>query len=97
MKPGQHDREMNPYWKQGGTGLPEDIPSSKKKDTSTSSSSSTYKMGDCGVGWLKKALDRCYQQAKEENKSVEEIAAAKYGVWSEMQLVIIFIVNGSTG
>jgi hypothetical protein len=73
MKPGQHSREVNPYWKEGGIGLPETEPTKNTKP-------SAYVMGDCGVGWLKKAYNRCFEQAKEENRSVEEIAAEKYGV-----------------
>lgn len=36
--------------------------------------------GDQGVEWLKKALRRAEDQAKEENRSLESVAAERYGV-----------------
>ena len=41
---------------------------------------STSVAGDGGVGWLRKALKRCEEQAQEEGRSVEEVAAQRYGV-----------------
>ena len=36
--------------------------------------------GDGGLMWIRKAVDRCLEQAKESGVSVEEIAADRYGV-----------------
>ncbi|OWF52178.1 CWF19-like protein 2 [Mizuhopecten yessoensis] len=69
-QPGQHALELNPYWKEGGTGLPTN---EGEKDKPVAL------MGDGGVSWLRKAYDRCVQKAKEENKTVEEVAADTYG------------------
>ncbi|XP_022098963.1 CWF19-like protein 2 [Acanthaster planci] len=68
--PGQSDRELNPFWKDGGTGLPEE-----KHDISAP------KLGiaDAGVGWLKKQYQRIMERAKEEGRSVEELAAERWG------------------
>ncbi|XP_066586976.1 CWF19-like protein 2 [Prorops nasuta] len=64
-QPGQSSRELNPYWKGGGTGLPE-----KEKQKSGSRMDST---------WLKKSLCRAKEQAKEEGRDLEEIAAERWG------------------
>lgn len=37
-------------------------------------------MGDCGLGWLKKAYQRCERQAEQEGRTLEEVAAERYGV-----------------
>ncbi len=44
-------------------------------------------VGDGGLGWLKKAYQRAKEQAKEENKSLEEVAAERWGVWYEHKLI----------
>lgn len=63
--------ELNPYWKDGGTGLP---PPEAKPRQQTSLG------GDGGVSWWKKALQRCQELAEIEGRSIEEIAAERYGV-----------------
>jgi hypothetical protein len=70
---GQHERELNPYWKDGGTGLPEEKVAPKK-------ASAPLPVGDGGYSWMKKAYDRCVEQAKEENRTLEDVATEKYGV-----------------
>ena len=71
---GQHERELNPYWKDGGTGLPEEDPKIRK-----GSSASSAIAGDGGVSWLQKAYQRCVERAKEEGLSLEDVAAEQYG------------------
>lgn len=65
--PGQSDRESNPYWKNGGTGMPEENKSANMT---------------MDVKWLKKSLKRAEEFAQEEGKSLEEVAAARWGVRS---------------
>ncbi|XP_015594629.1 CWF19-like protein 2 isoform X2 [Cephus cinctus] len=65
--PGQSERELNPYWKDGGTGLPL---------TETEHPKSGRLMD---AAWLKKSLQRAQEQATEEGKSLEEIAAERWG------------------
>lgn len=67
MEPGQSGRELNPYWKNGGTGLPENE-SEKKSGKSFD------------INWLKKSLRRAEQQAEEEDRTLEEVAAERWGV-----------------
>ena len=36
--------------------------------------------GDGGVAWWKKAYQRCVEAAKEEGRSLKDVAADRYGV-----------------
>jgi hypothetical protein len=73
FQPGTHEKELNPYWKDGGTGLPEE----QKKSTGKPASAG---VGDAGLSWLKKSYQRCVEQAKEEGRPLEELAAERWGV-----------------
>jgi hypothetical protein len=95
LQPGQHARELNPYWKDGGSGLPSATQEAKKTDPP----SGKRVMEDCGLGWLKKAYQRCITQAEERGCSVEEVAAERYGVcmfgfffWTDFILKLLFSV-----
>ncbi|XP_077984256.1 CWF19-like protein 2 [Glandiceps talaboti] len=70
-KPGQSARELNPFWKDGGTGMPEDKPD-------RTSSSAPVSVGDGGLSWLKKAYDRACQEAEDTNRPVEDVIADRY-------------------
>lgn len=65
-EPGQTDKELNPFWKNGGTGMPseEKKPKAQKMD----------------VDWLKKSLQRAKEFAEQEGKSLEEVARERWGV-----------------
>lgn len=86
-KPGQSSKELNPYWKDGGTGLPQNEPE-KSLDK---------KVMD--PVWLRRSLQRAREQAIEEGKSLEEIAAERWGVSSLknfmyiLYLCLIFLSN----
>lgn len=67
-KIGQSDRELNPYWKDGGDGLPQNNPG--KPDNP--------KILD--ANWLKKSLRRAEEQAIRDGKCLEEVAAERWGV-----------------
>ena len=69
-QPGQHPKELNPYWKDGGRGLP-----SKEKEES----SSHGKTGDGGKSWLLRSYKRALERAEEEGKSIDEIASERWG------------------
>ena len=65
--PGQHPRELNPYWKDGGSGLP-------------STSSSSHKKGKMeGRSWILRSYKRALEQAREKKTSFEEIALKQWG------------------
>ncbi|XP_017889283.1 CWF19-like protein 2 [Ceratina calcarata] len=73
---GQSNRELNPYWKNGGSGLPEE--NVRKADT----------LQVMDVKWLKKSLRRAKEQAENENRSLEEIAAERWGSLEVIQSMI---------
>ncbi|KAK0168559.1 hypothetical protein PV327_002345 [Microctonus hyperodae] len=68
-KPGTSSRELNPHWKNNGTGMPEEEEGLVKKSTAQVMS----------VDWLKKSLRRAQEQALEEGRSLEEIAEERWG------------------
>jgi hypothetical protein len=45
-----------------------------------STHSKTSKVGDAGLEWHRRAYERCKQQAKEEQRSLNEIVSERYGV-----------------
>ena len=68
-------RELNPYWKEGGTGLP-----SEHTDHNPPPPSTAARKNDGGLSWWRKAYQRCTELAAEENRPLEEVAAERYGV-----------------
>ncbi len=70
-QPGQSEREINPFWKDGGKGLPE-----AKRNLPTVKPG----IADGGAGWLRKAFQRIVERAKQEDRSVADLAAEKWGV-----------------
>lgn len=70
-KLGQHPRELNPFWKEGGTGLPQ------KKDHSSQLSKTA--IGDGGRSWILRSYKRALEQAEAENRSFEDIAVKRWG------------------
>lgn len=64
-KPGQHPKELNPYWKDGGSGLPSD------------SSESSTKIE--GRSWIRRSYKRALEQAKQKNIPFKEIAEKQWG------------------
>ncbi len=76
---GTHERELNPYWKDGGTGLPEQKADGKEAAGSVA--------GDGGLSWLRKAYQRLKERAKEEGSTLEDLAAAQYGVRINIHVV----------
>lgn len=69
---GQHVNELNPYWKDGGTGLPEENVAPKTKPSQT--------IGDGGLSYLRKAFIRAKEQAAESGRSLEDIISERWGV-----------------
>jgi len=72
-------RELNPYWKDGGIGLPPEHPDHNPPPPPTSGAA-VPRMNDGGLSWWQKAYRRCTELAAEENRPLEEIAAERYGV-----------------
>ncbi|XP_061484667.1 CWF19-like protein 2 isoform X2 [Rhineura floridana] len=63
------ERELNPYWKDGGTGLP----------PQENVSANVTAVEDGGLSWLKKSYQRMKEQSEREKRDLEEIVAERYG------------------
>ncbi|XP_017402534.1 CWF19-like protein 2 isoform X2 [Cebus imitator] len=66
------ERELNPYWKDGGTGLP-------PEDCGVSSITKVSVVEDGGLSWLRKSYLRMKEQAEKQNRNFEDIVAERYG------------------
>ena len=66
----QKRRELNPDLRgDGATQSPRD----------SAGNSSARRIGDGGAAWLRRAFKRAEEQAAAEGKSIEEVAAARWG------------------
>uniref|UniRef100_A0A673GF30 CWF19-like protein 2 n=1 Tax=Sinocyclocheilus rhinocerous TaxID=307959 RepID=A0A673GF30_9TELE len=75
---GLHRLELNPYWKDGGSGLPQE-------DTSSTAVKKAGVVNDGGVSWLRKSYQRMKEQADREQRSLESVVAERYGSMEEFQ------------
>lgn len=74
-KPGQHPREINPFWKGGGTGLPE----GEKHSSASEQKPSGSKVNAAGRSWMLRAYKRALEQSETEDRSLEDIARERWG------------------
>ncbi|XP_061923232.1 CWF19-like protein 2 [Entelurus aequoreus] len=76
---GLHKLELNPYWKDGGSGLPpvESAGTAAKKEGPV--------VNDGGLSWLRKNYQRMKEQAEREQRSLEDVVADRYGSMQEFQ------------
>ena len=79
-KPGQHPRELNPFWREGGSGLP-----GEKGHPVKSSKSS---IGDGGRSWILRSYKRALEQAEAENTSLEDIAIKRWGSLEKLHALL---------
>lgn len=79
-KPGQHPRELNPFWKEGGTGLLDEKGSSDRASRSA--------VGDGGRSWILRSYKRALEQAEAEKKSLEEIAVKRWGSLEKLHALL---------
>ncbi|KAF6332848.1 CWF19 like cell cycle control factor 2 [Rhinolophus ferrumequinum] len=73
------ERELNPYWKDGGTGLP-------PEDCNATSVTKVSVIEDGGLSWLRKSYQRMKEQAEKQNRNFEDIVAERYGSMEIFQL-----------
>ncbi|XP_011366436.1 CWF19-like protein 2 isoform X2 [Pteropus vampyrus] len=73
------ERELNPYWKDGGTGLP-------PENCTLSSVGKVSVIEDGGLSWLRKSYQRMKEQAGKQNRNFEDIVAERYGSMEIFQL-----------
>ncbi|XP_054260957.1 CWF19-like protein 2 homolog isoform X2 [Macrosteles quadrilineatus] len=82
-KLGRTDRELNPYWKDGGSGLPEECAASVE-----SLRQAQVTVGDQGAAWLKKALQRAKEQAQDSGRPLAEVVAERWGSLEKLETMI---------
>ncbi|XP_045070451.1 CWF19-like protein 2 isoform X3 [Coregonus clupeaformis] len=75
---GLHKLELNPFWKDGGSGLP---PEEKASNVVKKAAI----VDDGGLGWLRKSYQRMREQAEREQRSLEVIVAERYGSMEKFQ------------
>ncbi|KAM3875265.1 CWF19-like protein 2 [Diretmus argenteus] len=73
---GLHKLELNPYWKDGGSGLPPEEKDAVKKGAV---------VDDGGLSWLRKSYQRMREQAEREQRSLNDVVAQRYGSMKEFQ------------
>ncbi|XP_078102467.1 CWF19-like protein 2 [Sander vitreus] len=76
---GLHKLELNPYWKDGGTGLP------PQKMAGPAAKKGGPVVNDAGLGWLRKSYQRMQEQAERQQRSLNDVVAERYGSMEEFQ------------
>uniref|UniRef100_A0A8C9YHJ8 CWF19 like cell cycle control factor 2 n=1 Tax=Sander lucioperca TaxID=283035 RepID=A0A8C9YHJ8_SANLU len=76
---GLHKLELNPYWKDGGTGLP------PEKMAGPAAKKGGPVVNDAGLGWLRKSYQRMQEQAERQQRSLNDVVAERYGSMEEFQ------------
>uniref|UniRef100_A0A4W3K9X3 CWF19-like protein 2 n=1 Tax=Callorhinchus milii TaxID=7868 RepID=A0A4W3K9X3_CALMI len=67
-----HKKELNPYWKDGGTGLPPEECDSKPIQKAAM-------VEDGGLSWLRQSYQRMKEQAEREQRRLEDVVSERYG------------------
>ncbi|XP_077421825.1 CWF19-like protein 2 isoform X2 [Vanacampus margaritifer] len=75
---GLHKLELNPYWKDGGTGLP-------PEEMAGTAAQKGSVVNDGGLSWLRKNYQRMEEQAEREQRSLDDVVADRYGSMKEFQ------------
>ncbi|CAK6970366.1 CWF19-like protein 2 isoform X1 [Scomber scombrus] len=70
---GLHKLELNPYWKDGGKGLP------PEETAGTSAKKANTVVNDGGLSWLRKSFQRMKEQAERQQRSLNDVVAERYG------------------
>uniref|UniRef100_A0A5B6ZK00 Putative CWF19-like protein 2 n=1 Tax=Davidia involucrata TaxID=16924 RepID=A0A5B6ZK00_DAVIN len=78
-------RELNPYFKDNGSGYPEDA-DGKKAGVKQLLSSSV--VGDGGASWRLKALKRAQEQAASEGRKLEEVVEERWGSLGQLAVSV---------
>lgn len=79
FKPASLDRELNPFYKNGGDGLPV---------KSSSGSSLGYEFGDDGHSWRMMKLRRLFEEHEASGTPIAELAVLRYGNMERYQAVL---------
>ncbi|XP_077467318.1 CWF19-like protein 2 isoform X2 [Stigmatopora argus] len=87
---GLHKLELNPYWKDGGSGLP-------PEEMSGSAATNVLVVNDGGLSWLRKSYQRMKEQAERERRSLNDVVADRYGSMETFQLKLAEAENAVYG
>lgn len=91
-RPGAHPKELNPYWREGGKGLPETLYAAKHQEGSSVGAGSRESrkdvVGDGGRSWLLKSYKRALEQSKSEGRPFEDIARERWGSIEELHSLL---------
>ncbi|KAI3694896.1 hypothetical protein L1987_77879 [Smallanthus sonchifolius] len=82
-------RELNPYFKNDGSGYPEE---EEKEKEGESNLLSTSVVGDGGASWRLKALKRAQEQAAREGKNLDEVVGER---WGSLGKLAVSVASGS--
>ncbi|XP_077578044.1 CWF19-like protein 2 [Stigmatopora nigra] len=87
---GLHKLELNPYWKDGGSGLP-------PEEMSGPAATNVLVVNDGGLSWLRKSYQRMKEQAERERRSLNDVVADRYGSMETFQLKLAEAENAVYG
>lgn len=76
-------KELNPYFKDDGSGYPEDADGTKAVNRVSSSS-----VGDGGASWRMKALKRAQEQAAREGRKLQEVVGERWGSLGQLAVSV---------
>ncbi|CAL5392560.1 unnamed protein product [Camellia sinensis] len=81
----ENPRELNPYFKNNGTGYPEEADGTKAGQNQLLSSAV---VGDGGASWRLKALKRAQEQAAREGMALEEVVGERWGSLGQLAVSV---------
>ncbi|XP_071704015.1 uncharacterized protein [Rutidosis leptorrhynchoides] len=81
-------KELNPYFKNDGSGYPEEDGANSESSNLLSSSV----VGDGGASWRLKALKRAQEQAAREGKNLDEVVGER---WGSLGNLAVSVASGS--
>lgn len=86
-KPPSSSKELNPYWKTGGEGLPPEADPQRRGGREKSA----VGIGDGGASWRMKALKRAQEAAAREGKNLNEVVQER---WDSLGQLTASVASG---